>query len=101
MKDKVHPKYYPKATIKCICGNTMTVGSTAPKTEIEICAACHPFFSGKEKLIDTAGRVEKFRQKVAKSKILKSTIPAPKGKKAGAQNVKKESPAKKKISKGK
>jgi large subunit ribosomal protein L31 len=78
MKNKIHPKYYPDAVIKCICGNKMTIGSTAKETEVEICANCHPFFSGKEKLIDTAGRVEKFRQKIAKAKILKSAKPTPK-----------------------
>ncbi len=72
MKKDIHPQYYPKATIKCACGNVITVGSAKKETEVEICANCHPFFSGKEKLIDTAGRVEKFRQKMAKSKILKA-----------------------------
>jgi len=68
MKKQVHPNYYPKATIECACGNKMTIGSTKEKTEVEICAACHPFYTGKDKIIDTAGRVEKFktRQKAAK-----------------------------------
>ncbi len=87
MKKDIHPKYYPKAAIKCACGNTIIAGSTKEEMEIEICANCHPFFSGKEKLIDTAGRVEKFKQKIAKSKILKSNLEAkgpkkPKQKKA-------------------
>jgi len=73
MKKDIHPQYYPKATIKCVCGNVINTGSTKKEMEIEICANCHPFFSGKEKLIDTAGRVEKFKQKMAKSKILKAT----------------------------
>lgn len=71
MKKDIHPNYYPNATIKCACGNVLTVGSTKKEMDVEICASCHPFFSGKEKLIDTAGRVEKFRQKMAKSKIVK------------------------------
>lgn len=61
MKKDIHPTYYPKATVKCACGNTFTIGSTKEKIEVEICSACHPFFTGKEKLVDTAGRVEKFK----------------------------------------
>ncbi len=66
MKKDIHPKYYSDAKVVCACGNSFNVGSTKEKIEIEICSACHPFFSGKEKLVDTAGRVEKFRERVAK-----------------------------------
>jgi large subunit ribosomal protein L31 len=65
MKKDLHPKYYDKATVVCACGNTFTVGSTKEKLEIEICSACHPFFTGTEKIIDTAGRVEKFKTRRA------------------------------------
>jgi len=65
---KIHPQYFPKASIKCACGNKMTAGSTIEKIEVEICAACHPFYTGKEKLIDIAGRVEKFRTRMKKAK---------------------------------
>lgn len=70
MKKDIHPPYYADAKITCACGKTYHTGSTKKETEVEICASCHPFFTGKEKLIDTAGRVEKFRakQKRAKSK---------------------------------
>lgn len=68
MKKEIHPKYYPKAAIKCGCGNEIIAGSTKEKMEVEVCSACHPFFSGKEKLIDTAGRVEKFKARQAKAK---------------------------------
>jgi len=68
MKKDIHPTYHQKAIIKCACGNTITVGSTKEKTEVEICSACHPFFTGKEKIIDTAGRVEKFKARQAKAK---------------------------------
>jgi len=68
MKKDIHPKYYPEATIKCACGNIITVGSTKENMEVEICSACHPFFTGKEKIIDTAGRVEKFKARQAKAK---------------------------------
>lgn len=72
MKKDIHPQYHPKAIITCACGNKITTGSTKKEIEVEICAKCHPFFSGEEKLIDTAGRVEKFKQKIAKAEILKS-----------------------------
>ena len=70
MKKDIHPQYYPKAKVKCACGNVFTVGSTKPEIQIEICSQCHPFYTGKEKLIDTAGRVEKF--KARKEKAIKT-----------------------------
>ncbi|PIW35276.1 MAG: 50S ribosomal protein L31 [Candidatus Nealsonbacteria bacterium CG15_BIG_FIL_POST_REV_8_21_14_020_37_12] len=66
MKKDIHPKYYPNAQVKCACGNTWTCGSTKEFIEIEVCSKCHPFYSGKEKIVDTAGRVEKFRKRLAK-----------------------------------
>jgi large subunit ribosomal protein L31 len=66
MKKNIHPKYYSDATIKCACGNVVKTGSTQPELRVEICSACHPFYTGKEKLIDTAGRVEKFRRRMEK-----------------------------------
>jgi len=71
MKQKIHPKYYPNATVKCACGNTFTVGSTKEFIETEICSKCHPFYSGKEKIVDTMGRVEKFRKRLAKKTEIK------------------------------
>ena len=62
MKDGIHPRY-DKATIVCACGNTIETRSTVPTIHVEICSACHPFFTGKQKLVDTAGRVERFNQK--------------------------------------
>lgn len=67
MKSDIHPKYFEKATVKCACGKTYTVGSTKEHIQVEICAGCHPFFTGTEKLIDTAGKVEKFRARRAKA----------------------------------
>jgi large subunit ribosomal protein L31 len=61
MKKDIHPNYYPEARVECACGNVFTIGATMPKISVEICSKCHPFYSGKEKVIDTAGRVEKFR----------------------------------------
>jgi len=65
MKPKIHPNYY-QTTIKCACGNTIETRSTVKDISVEICSNCHPFFTGKQKLIDTAGRVERFRTKYAK-----------------------------------
>jgi large subunit ribosomal protein L31 len=62
MKENIHPKY-GEATVKCACGETFTTGSTKSNLHIEICSKCHPFFTGKQKLIDTGGRVEKFKKK--------------------------------------
>ncbi|MFH1401713.1 MAG: 50S ribosomal protein L31 [Parcubacteria group bacterium] len=66
MKKDIHPKYYENARVQCACGNTFTVGSTQEFIEVEICSKCHPFYTGKEKMVDTMGRVEKFRKKLAK-----------------------------------
>jgi len=65
MKKKIHPKYY-ETTITCACGNVIKTRSTVKDLHIEICSKCHPFFSGKQKFVDTAGRVEKFQKKYGK-----------------------------------
>lgn len=70
-KKDIHPKYYKNAKVKCACGNTFTIGSTKENIEIEICSKCHPFYTGKEKMIDSLGRVEKFKQRMAKKNSLK------------------------------
>jgi large subunit ribosomal protein L31 len=62
MKDKIHPKY-EMTTITCACGNVIETRSTVKDIKVEICSACHPFFTGKQKLVDTAGRIERFRKK--------------------------------------
>ena len=67
MKKDIHPKYYSDAKAKCACGATFIVGSTKPEIQIEICSHCHPFYTGKGKLIDTAGRVEKFKIRKTKA----------------------------------
>jgi large subunit ribosomal protein L31 len=64
MKKDIHPKYYPEAKMTCACGNNFTTGSTLPELKVEICSACHPFYTGKQKLLDSARRVEKFHAKV-------------------------------------
>ncbi|MCL2093506.1 MAG: 50S ribosomal protein L31 [Treponema sp.] len=62
MKDKIHPKY-ETAKISCACGNVIESRSTVKDIKVEICSTCHPFFTGKQKLVDTAGRIERFRKK--------------------------------------
>ena len=64
MKKEIHPKYYPEAKVICACGNTFTVGSTMEEIHVEICSACHPFYTGKQKLLDTARRVDKFQKRM-------------------------------------
>jgi len=66
MKKGIHPKYYPNAQVRCACGNTFTVGSTKEFIEVEICSKCHPFYSGQERIVDTMGRVERFKKRLAK-----------------------------------
>lgn len=68
MKAEIHPKYHTNTKVSCACGATFLVGSTIEKIEIEVCSACHPFYTGTEKIIDTAGRVEKFKTRMAKAK---------------------------------
>lgn len=72
MKKDLHPTYYPEAQIKCACGNVIVVGSTMPELSTELCAACHPFYTGKQKLVDTARRVEKFQAKAGAKAGLKT-----------------------------
>ena len=63
MKDKIHPQYYTDATVTCACGNSFTAGSTKKLMKVEMCSKCHPFFTGERKMIDTAGRVERFKRR--------------------------------------
>ena len=72
MKKKIHPKWYPKAKIICACGNVAEVGSTVPEMHVEICSACHPFYTGKHKLVDVAGRVDKFKARLKTAKKIKA-----------------------------
>jgi len=65
MKEGIHPEYNQTA-ITCACGNKIEVGSTKSDIKVEICSQCHPFFTGKQKLVDTAGRIERFRRKYEK-----------------------------------
>ena len=65
MKEKTHPDYH-QTVIRCACGNEIPTGSTKKEIRVEICSKCHPFYTGKQKLVDSAGRIERFRRKYAK-----------------------------------
>ena len=64
MKKGIHPKWYPAAKVTCACGNSFTIGATYPELTVEVCAACHPFYTGQMKFVDTTGRVDKFRSRI-------------------------------------
>lgn len=68
MKDGIHPIYHPKVKVTCACGHSFTVGSTEKTLTVEVCSNCHPFYTGKQKLVDVAGRVDKFRQRLEQTK---------------------------------
>lgn len=63
MKANIHPEYHKDAVVRCACGETFTTGSTKKELRVEICSKCHPFFTGKQKLLDSGGRVERFKKK--------------------------------------
>ncbi|MFC2032929.1 50S ribosomal protein L31 [Chloroflexota bacterium] len=63
MKDKIHPAYYNDAQVVCACGNTFTTGSTRKLLKVELCSNCHPFFTGQRRVLDIAGRVERFKKR--------------------------------------
>jgi len=63
MKEKIHPKYYEDAKVICACGNSFTVGATKKEMKVEVCSQCHPFFTGERKMMDTTGRVERFKRR--------------------------------------
>ena len=80
VKPKIHPRYQT-CTVHCACGNTFQTRSTSAKINVDICSACHPFFTGKQKFVDTAGRVERFSKKFGGTYSFQKTAPAPAGKK--------------------
>lgn len=67
MKKSIHPQYYPDAEISCACGNVIKTGSTVAEMKVEICSACHPLYTGKTKVLDTTGRVERFKKMTEKA----------------------------------
>ncbi|MDD4901849.1 MAG: 50S ribosomal protein L31 [Patescibacteria group bacterium] len=96
MKKDIHPKYYENAKVTCACGNVFTTGSTKPELRVDLCSACHPFYTGKQKLVDTARRVEKFQArleasgKMAGKRVSKKEKLTAKAVKRAAKRVEKE-----------
>ena len=66
MKDKIHPKYYPEAKVTCACGNSWVTGATQEVIRTDVCSACHPFYTGEQRIVDTAGQVERFMRRLEK-----------------------------------
>ncbi len=85
MKDKIHPKWFPEAAVTCGCGATFTTGSTKPSISVEVCSQCHPLYTGVQKFLDQAGRVEKFNQRVAMADKKKTENAERLAKKAAAE----------------
>jgi large subunit ribosomal protein L31 len=75
MRDKIHPKYVD-AEMRCACGNVIKTRSTKPSIPVGICNVCHPFFTGQQKFVDTAGRVDKFQQRMAKTQAAQAAAAA-------------------------
>jgi large subunit ribosomal protein L31 len=72
MRKGIHPEYYPDAKLICSCGNTFTVGSTQKVIRTDVCSACHPFFTGEQRLVDTGGQVERFIRRLEKSEEIRA-----------------------------
>ena len=85
MKPNIHPKFFPNATITCACGNVMVVGSTVEALHTEVCSKCHPFYTGKQKLLDTAGSIDKFKKRTAAAVSIKATVKPKKERKVRAK----------------
>jgi len=67
MKDKIHPKYYPEARMTCACGNSWSTGATLPEIKVDLCSACHPFYTGEQRIVDTAGQVDRFMKRLERT----------------------------------
>ena len=87
MKSKIHPKWFTDAKVTCACGSQFTTGSTLPQITVEVCSHCHPLYTGQQKFLDTAGRVEKFNQRVAQAQVKQADIKARKAKKAADETT--------------
>ncbi len=98
MKTGIHPEYHSKVTAKCVCGATYDVGSTLAELNTEVCSACHPFYTGKQKILDNAGRVDKFRQREAAAKAKQEKVQDPTAEEelsSASEKPKTKAPAKK------
>jgi len=74
MKRDIHPKYYKKAKVRCSCGAVFEIGSTLPDLKVELCSKCHPLYTGNKKLLDTAGRLDRFQERLNKTKKIQEQI---------------------------
>lgn len=90
MKTDIHPKYFPKAKITCACGNVLIVGASQEEIQTDICSTCHPFYTGKEKMLDIAGRIEKFKGRQAKTVADRKTSTEKKAHKATKKGANKK-----------
>ncbi len=97
MKKDIHPKYFANAKVTCACGSVFVVGSTQEKIDVEICSQCHPFYTGTDKVLDSAGRVEKFKTRVAAARPVKNKKEAKAAKRATRTSL--SAPAKKSTKK--
>jgi large subunit ribosomal protein L31 len=85
MKENIHPQFHTGATVTCACGNSFVTGSVEKALHTEICSACHPFYTGKQKLVDTMGRVDRFKRSITSASSIKSAIKPKKERKARAK----------------
>jgi large subunit ribosomal protein L31 len=87
MKDKIHPQFHTATKVSCACGHSFTTGSTKESLYTEICSNCHPFYTGKQKLIDTTGSVDKFKKRLAAAATLKSAAKPKKPRKSRTEKT--------------
>ena len=85
MKANIHPQYFVNAKVTCACGNSFTTGSTQKELHTEVCSQCHPFYTGKQKLLDAAGSIDKFKKRAATATTIKATAKPKKERKARAK----------------
>lgn len=76
MKEGIHPTYYPEAKVVCSCGNTWVTGSTQPEIHTDVCNVCHPFFTGEQRIVDTAGQVDRFMRRLRTKEEIKARMKA-------------------------
>jgi large subunit ribosomal protein L31 len=73
MKKDIHPEYYPEAVVRCACGNTWTTGSTVKEVRTDVCSACHPFFTGEQRIVDSEGRVDRFYRRLEQARQMQES----------------------------
>ena len=83
MKQEIHPTYYPEATVKCACGNTWKTGSTQESIRTDVCSACHPFFTGEQRIVDTEGQVDRFYKKIKSHEDFEKSVSRVAGRQSG------------------